>query len=245
MKLKTIIILCLFYLNFNLNMCAEDKIVLVSVAENSDENKRIDETIINEIFKELNVNFEIKYFPWNRCLEMVENKKADGMFCVKKTEEREKFMIFPKEGIIESEWVFFYRKDRNINYESDESLRGKIVAATSGYAYGDKFWKNSDFKIDDGYDDIVNMNKVINGRVDFFICNKEDGIKILKQLDNKEVIYGKKVYMSYPLYLGFSQKEENKVLAEKFSTKLLEFKKNGKYKKIVEKGSITLVQNVK
>jgi polar amino acid transport system substrate-binding protein len=211
-------------------MCAEDKIVLVTVSETPNKNKRADEIIIKEIFKEMGKKVEIKYFPWNRCLEMVENKRADGIFCLKKTEEREKYMIFPKEWITESEWVFFYKKDRNISYESEESLKGKIVAATSGYAYGDKFWKNTEFKINEGYDDIVNMNSVINGRVDFFICNKEDGIKILKQLNNEDVIYSKKVYMSYPLYLAFSIKEENKLLAEIFSAKLLEIKRTGKYK---------------
>lgn len=231
MKLNFKLLLCLFYLNFYLYNYAEDKIVFVTVPEKESKCSREDERIINEIFATFNIKVEIKYFPWNRCIDMVENKKADGMFCLKKTEEREKIMLFSKEGIIDSEWVFFYRKDKNIEYNSEESLKGKIIAATTGYAYGDKFWKNSEIKIDEGYDDIINMNKVINERVDMFICNKTDGIKILKQLNNNEVTYSKKVYMSYPLYVAFAITEENKILEEKFSKKLSEIKKNKKYDK--------------
>lgn len=235
MKLKNIIYILIAYISCFNYLCATEKLIIATVPKKDMTKVSKDEEILKKVFSELNIEIEIKYFPWNRCIEMMENKKIDGMFSIKKTEEREKFILFPEEGLIESEWVFFYRKDRKLEYNDEKDLDGKIIAATTGYAYGDRFWQNKNFKIDEGYDDILNMKKVINGRVDFFICNKSDGIGLLEEFKNNEVTYSNINYMTYPLYLGFSLVEKNKNIAQKFSKKLEELKRNGNYRKIVKK----------
>ena len=235
MKLKNIIYVLIAYISCFNYLWSTEKLIIATVPKKDITQISKDEEILKTVFSELNIEIEIKYFPWNRCIDMIENKKIDGMFSIKKTEEREKFILFPEEGLTESEWVFFYRKDRKLEYSDEKDLDGKIVAATTGYAYGDKFWQNKSFKIDEGYDDIINMKKVINGRVDFFICNKSDGIGLLEELKNNEVTYSKINYMTYPLYLGFSLVDKNRNISQKFSEKLEELKRNWKYKKITKK----------
>jgi ABC-type amino acid transport substrate-binding protein len=66
------------------------------------------------------------------------------------------------------------------------------------------------------------------------LCNKNDGIKILKDLEINSIEYSSKNYKEYPLYLVFSKKERNLELAQRFSEALKKIKKSGEYKKIYE-----------
>lgn len=214
---------------------SSEKIILVSVPDPDNESlESHDMKCVKKVFENMGIEYSVEYYPWNRCVELIETGKADAMFSLRKTEERERKMIFPSEGLVQSEWKFFYRKDKKIKYEKMADLSGLRIAATTGYAYGEEFWGNKDIIIDEGYDDIVNMKKVANGRVDLFLCNKSDGIKILKDLEISSIDYSVKSYKEYPLYLVFSKKERNVELAQRFSEVLKKFKKSNEYKKIYE-----------
>ena len=221
--MKKIVIFSLFLLFFS--FVYAEKLIIVSVKnpdENSVDNK--DYLLIKECFEKMKIDVKFEYYPWQRCIELIENKKADAIFSLKKTPERESFLLYPDEEIRNSEWFFFYKKGKNIVYNSLNDLKGYRIAATTGYAYGDEFWKNRDIIIDEGYDDIVNMKKIDNDRVDFFLCNKEDGEKIINALKIADIIKTEKYYSKYPLYLAFSKKEKNIEIAKKFSKTLKKIK---------------------
>ncbi len=90
---------------------SSEKIILVSVPDPDNESlESHDMKCVKKVFENMGIEYSVEYYPWNRCVELIETGKADAMFSLRKTEERERKMIFPSEGLVQSEWKFFIEK---------------------------------------------------------------------------------------------------------------------------------------
>ncbi|HEY1150820.1 MAG TPA: transporter substrate-binding domain-containing protein [Pseudoduganella sp.] len=86
---------------------------------------------------ELNVNFDVKRYPWPRA----ERKAVDGdglIFGLPKTPERERSLHFSDPTHTNTLWLVT-RSDAAFRFESIQDLHGKKIGAVRGYGYGDEF----------------------------------------------------------------------------------------------------------
>ena len=103
---KRVIAVLLFMLGIVLTISAAEKKMLLVCEEyppyQYSENGRvvgIHNDIVEEAAKNLGIKVEIILVPWPRALQMVKTGKADGIFSIFKTKEREEYLYFPKWGI--------------------------------------------------------------------------------------------------------------------------------------------------
>ena len=135
---------------------------------------------------------------------------ADAFFPIFKTEERENYMIFHENGILDYEKDYFVTSTKmTMQYSGDlETLKDYKIGVTKGYFYGVKF-ENAGFlqKIpsrneikliellfaDNRYDLIVGDKKVISS-----IASKKNVLSQIKFLEPPLV--------NEPLYMSFNKK---------------------------------------
>lgn len=77
------------------------------------------------VFKKMNIPFEIKFLPWKRALMMAESLQADGIFGLRKTHDRQTWLIYPKEPLMVARTVIFKPAESQFEYTGVDSLKGK------------------------------------------------------------------------------------------------------------------------
>ena len=147
---------------------------------------------------------------WNRCLQMMKLGMADAFFPIFKTKEREEYMIFHENGILDYEKDYFVTSAKmTIQYSGDlKALNDYKIGVIKGYFYGEKFENagslqkipaRNEIKLiellfaDNRYDLIVGDKKVISS-----IASKKNVLSQLKFLEPP--------LMDEPLYMSFNKK---------------------------------------
>ncbi len=197
-----------------------------------------DVEVINRVFENLNIKQKIVFLPWERCFSDIKNYKADGIFTLRKSPEREKICVYPKEVLSISENVFFYLKKSKKKYvfNNINDLKDLSIGITRGYAYGDEFMNSKLFKLDISKDDDLNFKKLLYDRIDLFICDKLVGLSLLKKADlTNEIDYLPNSLSKFDMYLAFSKEYENSELIRRYDKALSELKNSGEYDKIIQK----------
>ncbi|NDV23728.1 ABC transporter substrate-binding protein [Desulfovibrio sp. JC022] len=179
------------------------------------------------IFDKMNVRLEVPVLPWERAILMAESRKIDGLFGVRKTEERMRWLIFPEEPTFEVSTVIFKRKDDPFVYAGINSLQNKTIGVIGGYTYGDQFDKSNIFKRAKVANLKQNFLKLLAGRIDLVVSYQDVGDYILKDinLQNRIVACSVPVHKT-PFYIAFARKPGHGKLSREFSRILKELKRS-------------------
>lgn len=202
-------------------------------------NKGILVDIVSEIGKRKGLDFEIKFYPWKRCEELVKKGDAFATFPYIITEARNKNFYFSK-PLIKSVGKFFYLNDKlkNPKWENYSNLLNYSIGGTLGYWYEADF-KTHKLKVDYSPDDETSLKKLYSGRFDIFPVEELVGWALIKKNYPKEVekfsVMTKNLNES-ELYLMISKEyPKSKILKDIFDTGLKEIKDDGTFDKIVNK----------
>lgn len=248
--MKKIILVFIIFSQIYLLCYGIEKPLVIGVLEYSPYIKKNDSDysglavdIVNEAFNRMNKKTNFVLFPIARSLKMLDDGEIDGFFSIKKTAEREKNLIFPKEYLFSQDYVFFMKKksvfDYNGTYDSIKNLRIGIVNTVS---YGSRF----DLAVKENYfSDLDYANnfescfkKLANERVDIVICSKLVGLEIIKVLNLKsEIIISGPPSETAFSFIAFSNKKEHLELADSFDDAIKKMKKDGTMKKIQKRYS--------
>lgn len=205
--------------------------------------------IINESFSRMNQKKSFVLYPIARSLNALEEGEIDGFFSIKKTPEREKTLIFPKEYLFSQDYVFFINKDSFYKYDgSFNSIRNLKIGVVNAVSYGSIFdtaVKNKILKnLDYANNFESSFKKLMTKRIDIMICSKMVGIEFIKKLglENKVVISGPIVETTYS-YIAFSNKKEYINLADSFDKAIQKMRKDGTLKRIQQKYLLKSFEN--
>jgi len=97
--------------------------------------------IVREAFRRAGHAVEIRLLPWPRCMEEVRFGRADGMYVVYKTPEREQIFDFTGQPLEFLHEHFFVRNASALGLEIDKeftALRGKRVGILAFTKHSDK-----------------------------------------------------------------------------------------------------------
>ena len=240
--MKKILIILLFILH-EFHSFADDKIFLAVTSPwppfeytENEENVGTDVEIIKQAFKRMNKKIIIMSFRWKTCLEMIKNNKADAIFSLRKTKQRENFLIFPDEVLNKSENVFFKKKENDHKYSGKLiDLKGLTIGVTKGYDYGNEFMNSKLFKLNYSNRDITGFKKVDRGTVDLFICDKLVGLFQLKKNKIRKIDFIPFIYSKFDMYLAFAKKKNYNIIVKEFEKALKSLKEDQTYNKILNK----------
>lgn len=197
--------------------------------------------IVTEAFKLEGITVDFKFYPWARSFNMAQKGKLAGTFLWGFKKEREDDFFY-SDPILDVSYVFFYLKKNPFNWNTISDLKGKKIATTIQYSYGDEFdqaRKRKEFYAEDSKNDETNFRKLIKGRIDITPNDLDAGLNILKRNHKdvmKQVTYHKKPVRATPHYLLISKKFPNaKKLVEAFNRGLKALKQKGIYDQIIAK----------
>jgi len=108
--------------------------------QKGDQVKGIAVEILRETFARLDIQIAISVNPWARSLREVKHGRADAIFTIYRTEERETFLTYCDEVLAMQRVGFFARKGRDVAYDGTaQSIAEKKIVVVRGISYGNKF----------------------------------------------------------------------------------------------------------
>lgn len=204
--------------------------------------------IIDHIFNKIGIEYSVTLIDSSPRIES-EYKKGnfDILLTYSWKEEREEFLIYPRESHVTVDWNFFIRTEDKykIFFDTFDDLNSLRVAASSGKSYTDEFWSAS--KSFDNFlvipQDRLQIKMLIGNRFD--IVPLETFVtKYLAKKGN----YSDKIYMLpktlkskpyYNLFVKNSTYPNLNELIEKYDEELRLMKMDGTYDRILAKYGIT------
>lgn len=193
--------------------------------------------ILKAVLTIMDIDAEFAAYPWNRCLNELENARADALVSMLRTADREKYTEFPETHISLSKTVFFTTSDKEIVFNgSYEKLSGYRIGIIMGFSYGDAFDSADYLEKDSVYNAEMLIRKLLAGRNDLAAENQAVVIASARKMGVIEKIK----FLTPPihtrrLFVGFSKAKGLKQLSRDFSLTLSEFKNTDMYRTIIEK----------
>ncbi len=194
--------------------------------------------ILQEIGRRLNIDIDIKIFPWARLLVEMEKGNLDCMFGAFKTEDRLQFMDYTNVPIHVSSLVFYVHKERPIQYKMMDDLKGLKIGLVRGFKtspafdqYKEKKW----FEIAETTEVDQSFKMLELKRVDAVLYNHHVGAYILKNLELDDIIALPTPLISRAAYITFSKKKKLSFLIPKLDGVLFEIFADGTYQNILRK----------
>jgi polar amino acid transport system substrate-binding protein len=192
--------------------------------------------IVREILKDIKSKDKIIMMPWARGYKYIINKPNKILFSMTRTPQRE--YLFKWVGpIISNSWVFYARADSKIKLKSlDDAKSPRYKIGTYMDDALEVYLKQNNFyNIHSVPQDMLNLKKLIRGRINLWATGQEQALFKMKRLGinpNKitEVFKIKKAH----LYIAFSRTTPDSVI-NLWQSILNKMKKDGRYKKIVDK----------
>lgn len=206
-----------------------------------DEIKGIAVEIVMEVFKRMDKPITLREVPWARALKDLEAGEIDGAIEVFYTEERERYLDFSKEILLDEFISLFVLKDSDIGFGGDFSTLSEYTfGVRKGFSYGYKFdeavkkgvIKNLVVQI---YDSERLFNLLSTGRVDILIGDKYAlpyQYSLTKERQNIKRL--KPDVQANPTYIVFSKKRKLKHIRDKFDLIIREMKSDGSYNRILK-----------
>jgi polar amino acid transport system substrate-binding protein len=195
--------------------------------------------IFERVMAQMNVKVRFVSLPWKRCLQMIQEDKAQAVISLLKTSERERYVRYPQEHISISKTQFFTHADRRIDYagvlKNLERLRIGVIA---GFSYGPEFDEAHFLTKEASRDAEMLVRKVVGGRIDLAAENAAVVGAVARRLGmEKQIRFLHPPIHMQKLYVGFSTNTDRKFL-DRFSETLNNFKMTEAYWKILGKYEI-------
>lgn len=132
--------------------------------------------IVEELFNRLNMDTRVVVYPFKRGLERIRHGEEDVILMVSKSKDREQYMSFTLPIRHVQHGFFYSAKLDNFDWNEWKDLQQYTIGNISGYNLGEG-WKEAVTKynldVEEVKADIFNANKLLLGRIDAFIADKE------------------------------------------------------------------------
>lgn len=189
--------------------------------------------IIELVCRTMKVDFSFGLYPWNRAVTETQAGKANGLFFLGKSAERETWLDFSA-PLVNTEYGVFVSNANPLVFKSPKDLE-KLVVGVYGPSNTltslEAAIKGLDVKVDMTPDDIEAFKKLGVGRIDAVYSNHDVGLSLIKKLKLTSVRYaGTHKPMQY--YIALT-KATDKTLSKAFFDTLAELEKKGEIKKIL------------
>jgi len=194
--------------------------------------------IARRVLDELRIPYEVRYLgPFTRIMKLAERGELDMVATLKKTPEREQFLLFPKTPALSNPVAVFQARDRAFSFQSRQDLIGHRGGITRGNRFGadvDDFAKAS-LDIEEADTPESNFNKLKVGRIDYFLTGYFVGMAyLLKRSDEATFVVPSTHLADTPNYLALTLKGACADKLDAIDAKLAQLKKSGVLDEIIK-----------
>ena len=193
-------------------------------------------TLLNAVFKRMNVDVSVKTLPWKRALKMGELGEA-GIGGIYKTAERQK--IYDYSAPLYTERVLLYvRMDDVFAFNTLPDLKGKMIGSLLGWSYGDAFdqaRQAGTVTVHEVPNDKKNFYKLVHGRLDGVIALELAGDLVLAREGYRDRIVALEMPVAVnETYLVFAKRSQRKRFLDRFNATLKAMRDDGTYDRVIQ-----------
>lgn len=197
--------------------------------------------LIKEVFKRMNTPIDIQIFPFARTLNLMKSEQADAVLTIVKNPEREQFLAYPKEVLLNQEAVMVVRKNDPVVFDGEfKNLSQKTFGVLHSATYGSAFeqalseGKVTKFETVENYQQSALM--LMAGRIDVMIGPRLTLLYALKQTGHsKDYRVLSPAIQQVPTYFAFAKRYQSSELLEAFEQTLQAIKRDRTYDQIINR----------
>jgi len=145
--------------------------------------------IAKRVLEDIGQPYEVRYVgPFTRVMALAEHGEIDMVVTLKKTPEREKFLLFPATPALSNPVAVFAQRNHNFEFRSRQDLVGLRGGMTRGNVFGGGFdeYMNTHLTIETANTPDQNFSKLGAGRIDYFITGYFAGMAFLLKRGEEE-----------------------------------------------------------
>ena len=215
--------------------------------------------ILDRISTELDIRFEVKFYPWKRALLAVKNGSVDGIIDAYQTAERHQFLVFTEKPFHIDRMVFVAREEwqgwrrpvpnGSVDFISAiparwkggwngdwETLKGEKILQIRGWAYGTDFEaakKSLNVKTVNNIKDDLRM--LFLRQADMVVANEKGALVEIELEGYGKVKIVEPSFQSNKSYFAFSKKVGDKKFQSQFNAALNRMWRNGEMDRLLSK----------
>ncbi len=193
--------------------------------------------IAKRVLDDLKIAYEVRYLgPFPRIMALAERGDVDMVATLKKTPEREAFLLFPKTPALSNPVGVFGFRERPFDYRE----RADLVPLRGGITRGNVFGNGLDeyirdkLQVEESNSPDGNFDKLALGRIDYFITGYYTGMALLLKRGDEERFVPKSPFLvETPNYLALTRKGRCADKLDLIDARLAVLKKNGVLEELI------------
>lgn len=197
--------------------------------------------IIKQSFELEGVDVNFKVMSPTKSFRLIKAGEIDASVGWTPNESRKSFAQFSP-SLLSSEIVFFYRKDKPVNWHQLPKSKLAVFGATKTYFYGEEFeqaQQQGAIRVQFANSDKINFKKLIGTRIDAFPISLDVGLDMLNRKfskrQRKKLTFSPQPLTSESLTLMFSKHSDvSQQWITIFERGFNKLKKSGGYQKIIQ-----------
>ncbi len=187
--------------------------------------------IAKRVLSDLKIDYEIRSVgPFPRVMALAERGEVDMVVTLKKTPEREAFLLYPKTIALQNPVAAFTSKDLPLVYRDKADLIGLRGAMTRGNVFGnglDEYIKDR-LNVQEVNRPDASFSLMLLGRADYLITGYYTGMAlILKRGDEANFVAKEPFLVDTPNYLALTRNGKCADKLELIDARLAILKKTG------------------
>lgn len=193
--------------------------------------------LLTPVAKKLGFRLEVVPCPFPRCLKMAAQGELDIVAGLINNQQRRQFLHFLSPPMMQfnSAFVFYSKAGQALKLEKLDDLQGRSVAVLRDGVYFPAFDDASHFTRVPVNSEVIALELVAIGRVDYAITVEKTALKSLQGAGLDVAVLQRQPYLHQQHingYLAFSRKSAHFAMAAEIETVLQQLAKQGFYQKI-------------
>jgi polar amino acid transport system substrate-binding protein len=195
--------------------------------------------IAKRVLSDLGLAYEVRYQgPFPRVMTLAQRGEVDMVTTLKKTPEREAFLLYPKTPALSNPVAVFGAREHPFDFNDRADLVGLRGGITRGNVFGggvDEYLKDR-LNIQESNSPESNFEKLALGRLDYFITGYYTGMALLlKRGDEERFVVKAPFLVDTPNYLVLTRNGKCADKLEQIEARLALLKKNGVLDELIRK----------
>lgn len=195
--------------------------------------------IAKRVLSDLGLAYEVRYQgPFPRIMTLAQRGEVDMVATLKKTPEREAFLLYPKTPALSNPVAVFGAREHSFDFNDRADLVGLRGGITRGNVFGggvDEYLKDK-LNIQESNSPESNFEKLALGRLDYFITGYYTGMALLlKRGDEERFVVKTPFLIDTPNYLVLTRNGKCADKLEQIDARLALLKKNGVLDELIRK----------
>ena len=204
--------------------------------------------VLTEAGRRAGIPVEFRFLPWARAMQETRAGRIDAIFPVFRTAERDSYLAFPEEVLMDERMAWFVRSDAPVTFDGDlKALAGRRIGVINQSSYGprlDAALHDRTLPDPQNVTDTTGAVRIlVAGRVDL-VPGFDQGIWAEARglgLDDRIRELAPPVE-DVPAYLAFSRARDLSAESRAIDAALRTMKEDGSYRKILARYFVTKTQ---